>query len=119
MKYEILGFNQESVLQLNTKNTHLPLDIEDLLILYWIKHNIGNNTHNIKFINNKAYTWFKYKNVLEDLPILDIAEKRLYQRIKKYKELGLIDIITQREQGLQGSKTYICCEALLKTLSNN
>ena len=116
MKYEILGFNQSVILELNSKNEELFLDLHDLLILDWIKNNTGKYAHELKFINNKVYTWITYKNVLEDLPILDIAEKRLYQRIKKYKELGLVDIITQCEQGLKGSKTYVCREELFETL---
>lgn len=82
MKYTIFGFNQEKAIENN-------LDIEDLLILQWITDFVTRVPE--KIINDKKYYWIKYKELLEDIPILGFKSKdRLYRKLNELVERGIL-----------------------------
>jgi hypothetical protein len=98
MKYNILDFNQEKVLSLHKvvenkkgKSIVLKLDIVDLQILQVIA-DFMNRTNIIKYtIDDKTYFSIQYKVIIDDLPILDIKQQALSDRLNKMVELGVIE----------------------------
>ena len=93
MRYNILGFDQEKVLELKTfiEGKEKKLDLSDLLILNHI-YNFSERK-GIKTItqNGKKYFWVEYNSLLNELPILNIKKPALRDRIDKMCALELIE----------------------------
>mgnify|MGYP003291764860 CR=1 FL=1 len=106
MRYNILGFDQEKVLELKTyiEGKEKKLDLSDLLIL----NHIYNFTERkgIKTIiqNGIEYYWVEYNTILNELPILNIKKPALRDRIDKMCALGLIEK-TLAKQGQYSNMT--------------
>lgn len=97
MKYSILGFNQEKVLQLRREETQnnkvkvVAIDVVDLLILQEIADFI-NRKKIIKYIvNDKTFCYVKYAIIIEDLPILNIKQQALVDRLNKLCSFSLLE----------------------------
>lgn len=106
MKYSILGFNQEEVLKLkatidddeNKKSKNIQIDITDLLILR-VLADFMNRSKIIKYIvNDKTYFSVQYKVLLEDLPVLNIKQQALSDRLNKMAYFKLIEKIVIKNQ---------------------
>ncbi len=81
MKY-IFEFEQE-------KAVEFGLDIEDLLILRWLKW--FEPEMNAKEIEGKFYYWVNYEKLLKDLPILRFSSKdRLYRKLNELVQKGIL-----------------------------
>lgn len=105
MKYNILEYSQEEVLKLrktikdkNDKEKEIRIDIIDLHILHLLS-DFMNRKKIIKYIvNDKTYFSVQYKVFLEDLPILDIKQQALTDRLDKLAMFGLIEKIIIKNQ---------------------
>ena len=81
MKY-IFEFEQE-------KAVEFGLDMEDLLILRWLKW--FEPEMKAKEIEGKSYYWINYEKLLKDLPILRFKSKdRLYRKLNELVEKGIL-----------------------------
>lgn len=108
MRYTILGFNQAKVVQTD-------LDLTDLLLLdYIIK---ANGNPNMKHIvkDDVAYVWLSHSKIHEDLPILNISEGTLRNRISKLKKDGFLISETTANNATKGTMSFYCASE--KTMS--
>ncbi len=84
MKYTIEGF-QQSVL------VGWGLDATDAIILRYLVdfYHSGRMYH--KIFNNRVFMWVYYQTIIDDLPIIRIASRRMIiLRFKKYLSCGLM-----------------------------
>ena len=108
MKYSILGFSQEKVLKLRRTDgsREQRIDICDLLILREIA-DFMNRRKVIKYcVEDKTYFHMKYTVILDDLPMLDIKQQALVDRIDKLCSFGLLEKLIIKNQG--GSFPAFC-----------
>ena len=95
MKYTIEGFSQEYALTLtkkvptsNGKEKLIRVDCNDLVILRWF---VDFYPRMMKVeIDGKQYAWVKYQALLEDLPLLDIKKRMLFERLQKLVDFGVL-----------------------------
>ena len=100
MRYSILGFNQEKVIQTN-------LDITDLFILQYIEQACASpKMKHILTDEGQPLVWVSHSKFHEDLPILDMAESTLKNRLSNLKKSGFIYSQTINNTGMNGSCTY-------------
>ena len=124
MKYSILGFNQSRVVdyfvdievnrprQVNgekqevTEMVRLACDLLDIHLLNYIMYAQGSPkmTHIVK--DEISYVWLCHSHILEDLPILRIAEGTLRNRLVKLRQMKLIDSVTIANSKGRGSHTF-------------
>ena len=97
MRYSILGFNQQKVVQTD-------LDITDLALLQYIIQANGNPEMKHITVDDVSYVWLSHAKIHEDLPILKIAESTLRNRLSNLKRDGWLMSHTDRVSS--GSKTY-------------
>ena len=94
MKFTIEGFSQEYALTLqkevvvNGKAKRIRVDCNDLVILRWF---VDFYPKMMKVeIEGKQYAWIKYQALLEDLPLLDIKKRMLFDRLQKLVDFGIL-----------------------------
>ena len=94
MKFTIEGFSQEYALTLqkeiivNGKKKRIKVDCNDLVILRWF---VDFYPKMMKVeIEGKQYAWIKYQALLEDLPLLDIKKRMLFDRLQKLVDFGIL-----------------------------
>lgn len=100
MKYSVLGFNQSKVIE-----THL--DLTDLMLLKYIID--ASASPKMKFKMNdeeRPLVWLQHQKLVEDLPILRLAEGSLKNRLVRLKADGYITSLTVQSEGTRGSRTY-------------
>ncbi len=106
MKYSILGFNQSKVLELQKEVTNgnggksmlVKIDAIDLLILRNIA-DFMNRRNIIKYIiDEKTYCSVKYTTIIEDLPILNLKQQALGDRLDKLCLFCLLEKAVVRNQ---------------------
>ena len=110
MNYEVLGFNQEKVIE-------AKLDVTDLMLLNYIIMANGNPFMEHIIITGVSYVWLYHEKIHEDLPILGITEGTLKNRLSVLKQKGLIMSETQRL--IKGSKTYYSVSELTMSFIND
>lgn len=110
MRYEILGFNQEKVIE-------AELDLTDLMILNYIIQANGNPTLEHIVDGGIAYVWVSHIKFLADLPILPISEGTFKNRLCELRKKGLI--ISKTVTLSRGSKTYYSITALTASFIND
>ena len=111
MKFSILGFNQQAVLDLSEDIT-----TDDLLLLNYICEAVASPSMKHLVSNDIAYVWLQHKKILEDLPILNIGEDRLKRRLKKLSDLNLIASKQVFDEKLRGSRAFYCITELCESL---
>lgn len=84
MKFTILGFSQEKMLEFG-------MDVKDALILRWIVDFYATNRMRKEIIQGKEYFWINYKMFLKDLPILLISKDMLYRRLKNLCKKNIME----------------------------
>lgn len=100
MKYSILGFNQEKLLETD-------LDLTDLVILQYIQQACGSTGMCHKLDSNgNPQVWVYHQKLIEDLPILRIAEGTLKNRLSALNQKGYIRSTVVANDSGRGSKTY-------------
>lgn len=103
MKYTIEGFSQEAALKMQTtvtendKTKTIRLDCTDLLILRWIVDFYPFMHKTI--IEGAEYAWVSYDALLEDMPLLNIGKRALFDRLKKMEQLGILTHKTVTRKG--------------------
>lgn len=98
MRYSILGFSQKMVCSL-TKTIKregkadlvLKLDMTDLLILQQLADFPNRKKTKKQIVDDKLFFWVDYKELLEELPILDIKKQALRDRLDKMVELKVLE----------------------------
>lgn len=109
MRYEIMGFNQSKIIELN-------LNLKEVLLLNYVIDAIASPTMEHKVQNGVAYVWLKHDRILKDLPILSISERSLIDYLNKLKDLDLLDVFVVHLESGRGSKSYYSitekCESL-------
>lgn len=100
MRYSVLGFNQEKVMQTN-------LDLTDLVILQYIEQACGSpRMKHILTDEEQTLVWINHAKFHEDLPILDMSESTLKNRLSKLKKDGFIQSQTITNPNIKGTCTY-------------
>ena len=100
MKYSVLGFNQQKVMETN-------LGMTDLMILRYIIDACG--SPNMKYrlsADEKPLVWLYHAKLIEDLPIIRISESTLRNRLAALKKDGFITSVTVSSEVGRGSRTY-------------
>ena len=85
----------------------MGLKITDLMILQYIINACGSvgMRHKLDDANN-PYVWIQHSKLLEDLPILDISEGTLKNKILALKDNDFIASIIVNNESSRGSRTY-------------
>lgn len=99
MRSTILGFNQ-------TEAVELGLNTDDLLILDYIIRANGNPEMCHILNDGVSYVWLSHKKIHEDLPILNMAESTLKNKLAELKKFGLIESKQIQNNIGRGSQTY-------------
>lgn len=103
MKYTIEGFSQEAALKMRTtitdgdKTKTIRLDCTDLLILRWIVDFYPSMYKTT--IEGHEYAWISYDGLLEDMPLLNIGKRALFDRLKKMEQFGILTHKTVTRKG--------------------
>lgn len=87
MRYSILGFNQERVIEAG-------LDLTDIVLLQYIMQANGSPDMQHIIKDEVSYVWLSHAKLREDLPILNIAEGTLRNRLSNLKKRGLLQATT-------------------------
>lgn len=99
MKFTIEGFSQEAALsmqkEVKVKNSRgkeqtkiLMLDQTDLTLLRWFVDFYPKMKK--KIIGETQYAWVNYQSIVNDLPLLRIEKRSVYNRFSKMCELGIL-----------------------------
>lgn len=100
MKYSIMGFNQDKII--NETN----LDLSDLLLVDYIVRAQGMPTMKHITENEESYVWLSHEKLQEDLPILNISEGTLKNRLSTLKKEGIIKSKQVANNESRGTRTY-------------
>ena len=99
MRYAILGFNQKLAIENN-------LSINDLLLLQYIMYANGNPTMTHIVDDEISYVWLSHTKIQEDLPILNISEGTLKNKLSSLKKFGFISSKTYGDKQTGGSRSF-------------
>ena len=97
MKYTIEGFSQYAASRMKDENG--KIDCTDLVILRWFVDFKDAGKMSFIDIGPDRYYWVKYNKILEDLPILSISKRALYDRMKKLVRFGVLKHTQQKSGG--------------------
>lgn len=95
MKFTLHGFSQQRALEFRKeiekkgRKKTLKLDCIDLMLLRWFVDFFPRMTK--KYVDGKEYAWVNYATVLEDLPLLGLGKRSLYDRLMKMAEFGILE----------------------------
>jgi hypothetical protein len=93
MKYTILGFRQEKLVEHG-------LDLTDALILRELHDFKATGRMVEKTVNGKQMFWVKYSSLIENLPVLGIkTNDSVYRRMMKMVDAGVLEHETLKECG--------------------
>ena len=93
MKYTINGFSQKKLIEFG-------LNLTDSIILRWFVdfHNSGGMKS--KIIDGKEFYWVMYDYLLQEIPIIEINNKRVLSRhLKKMVNCGVLDFRLVKQSG--------------------
>ncbi len=102
MKYSICGFSQERAIEFvdtvieNGKSKEVKLDCTDLIFLDWLVRFYPNMDKTQR--NGESYFKLKYNKIIADLPILNIGQRALADRLNKLVHFGILSKIVVREE---------------------
>ncbi len=92
MKYTIFGFSQKKLIE-------FKLDLLDALILrYFIDFKDTDKMASEIFENDKFY-WVDYASLLKAIPIANVQKDRVYRRLKKMVDVGILKHHTKKAAG--------------------
>ena len=112
MKYSILGFNQEKIVNYNKDG--LKCDLTDLLLLNYIIYAQANpKMKHCVDDDMKSCVWLCHEHILKDLPILNMTEGTLRNRLTKLRKMELLTSKTLANENSQGTRTYYRTTSLL------
>jgi hypothetical protein len=93
MQKVVFGFYQEPMVKLN-------IDLMDILIVDWFVLSIDNKENESVIVDGIEYTRVSYKQLLSDIPILNINKVTLGRRLKKLTENGILNNYKKIENGV-------------------
>ena len=110
MRQSVLGFNQAQAV-------HENLDLTDLMLLQYIL--MANGTPDMKHIikDDVSYVWLSHSKIHEDLPILNITEGTLRNKLMSLKKNGWI--ISETVRTSVGATTYYSISLKAMSLVND
>lgn len=99
MKYTILGFSQQAVLDLN-ESTVAGIDITDLQILDWFVDFFA-GTMDKRQIGENVYGWVLARKVCDEFPLLGLKEQAVRKRLKKLVDAGVLEskVVKNKQDG--------------------
>ena len=98
MKYTIMGFNQEKLIE-------FKLDMIDTMILRWFIDFKDSGNMKKKIFDNEMYYWVDYSYIIKEIPIINISNKEvLGRRLKKLVESGILSSKIKKYHA--GTATY-------------
>jgi hypothetical protein len=103
MRYTIEGFDQDEAMKLrktiieNGKSKTIGLDCTDLVLLRWFVDFFPVMTK--VTIEGVQYAWVNYQSVIDDVPLLGLGKRSLFDRLRKMSQLGVLDHRTVRRGG--------------------
>lgn len=101
MKYTILGFQQQKLIDNN-------LDIKDAVILRNILDRYSSMKMESITVNDERYIWVNWDSFMQDIPLVINNRKTLEARIKKYSdELFILREIKHKKDGRGGTFVYV------------
>lgn len=112
MRYSILGFNQEKLIQYD-------IDMSDVLLLDYIQKAVSQPSMIKTFEDEQPYVWLQHEKILNDLPILNIKESMLKKRLSKLVEIGLIKTVNYANRNGRGSRAYYTITESFEALQYN
>lgn len=103
MKYTIEGFSQAYATTLKDEKNRI--DCTDLVILRWFVD--FQLTGKMEFVDVGAdrFFWLNYRSFLDDMPILSLSKRSLYDRLQKMVKFGLLKHYHKKSGG---SFSYYC-----------
>ena len=112
MRTTVLGFNQAKVVE-------LKLTTNDLLLLQYIMY--ANSEPTMKHIveDEISYVWLQHNKIQEDLPILNITDGTLRNKLTEFKNKGLITSKVVANTSGRGSRAYYTITELTTSLIND
>lgn len=110
MRDSVLGFNQNKAVQ-------AKLDLTDLMLLQYIM--IANGTPDMKHVvkGDTSYVWLSHAKIQEDLPILNIAEGTLRNKLSDLKKNDWI--VSETVRTSKGATTYYSISIKAMSLIND
>lgn len=112
MRTSILGFNQAKAIELG-------LTTNDLLLLQYIMYANSEPTMRHIVEDEVAYVWLQHSKIQEDLPILNITEGTLRNKLAEFKNKGLITSKIVANTSGRGSRAYYTITELTTSLIND
>lgn len=92
MKYTVFGFSQAKLIKLG-------LDIEDALILRYFIDFKDSGKMSKELFDTDVFYWVKYESIKKELPILNIGKDRIYRKLKKLVDAGILVHQTKKSGG--------------------
>lgn len=92
MKYSILGFSQEKIIELG-------LDLSDALLLRYFVDFKDTGKMLKEEMDGRSYYWVKYEHIKEYLPVLQVSSDRIYRKLKNLAKIGVLEHKTVRNHG--------------------
>lgn len=111
MKYVILGFSQEKLIDLG-------LDYMDAVILRYFIDFRDTKKMTSRIIDGQCYYWLSYESILKEYPILNLKTRdSVYRRLKKLEATKVLKHVTIRENGTYSF--YNVDEKYIELISKN
>lgn len=107
MKYTILGFSQQHLL-------NLGLGMDEAMILRWFVDFQGTGKMRPVIHEGKTWLWVNYSGVLEDLPIVGGSAKTISRRFERLVDSGVLEHVTIKEGGV--FSCFRLCESVYTRL---
>lgn len=93
MQFTIYGYNQIKLLDLG-------LDTTDIVLLRYVETFINSGNMLKESFNGETYYWLNYKNIVEDLPILNLKKDAIYRRLRYMTSVNILNHITVKNKGV-------------------
>lgn len=82
MRLAVLNINQENAVKIG-------LDMVDIMLIDWFVSFSASGKMECRLNDNNPYFWVSYKKIIEDLPILGLAERGVGRRFAELAEKGI------------------------------
>lgn len=87
MRLAVLNINQDKAIKLG-------LDMVDIMLVDWFVSFSASGKMECKINDNNPYFWISYKKIIEDLPILGLAERGVGRRFSELSDKGIFSSFT-------------------------
>lgn len=98
MKFTIHGLQQQGLIDLDLDHT------DALLLRFFLDFKAEGRMHEI-IVNDETFYWLNYKNIANQLPIINNSNRTIAKRFRRYEELGIIKKVI--EPTSSGKKAYL------------